>query len=171
MDVPMGALPQISSNVVLTPATQMRYYTIALLVFDVTQIHVFSIPGVPNDDLCAHPSHQSTTSLIPPKLCRNGLHNTSDGRYQSLVCRDHTATAALRVVQLLEKGACQDLQQSSSRLNIACLYRSLSLMGPSSSSPFSSFSTYWCTTLWDDARLSQTPSIYRSPVALRYILA
>lgn len=30
----------------------IRYYGIALLVFDVTQIHVFSIPGITNDNLC-----------------------------------------------------------------------------------------------------------------------
>ncbi|KAL1664754.1 hypothetical protein GGF50DRAFT_54192 [Schizophyllum commune] len=30
----------------------IRYYSIALLLFDVTQIHVFTIPGVTNDTVC-----------------------------------------------------------------------------------------------------------------------
>ncbi|KIY68933.1 hypothetical protein CYLTODRAFT_421165 [Cylindrobasidium torrendii FP15055 ss-10] len=30
----------------------IRYYSIALLIFDVTQIHVFSIPGITSDNLC-----------------------------------------------------------------------------------------------------------------------
>ncbi|KAJ4480855.1 hypothetical protein J3R30DRAFT_3700294 [Lentinula aciculospora] len=30
----------------------IRYYTLALLVFDVVQIHVFAIPGVTSDNLC-----------------------------------------------------------------------------------------------------------------------
>ncbi|KAK0457055.1 uncharacterized protein EV420DRAFT_537705 [Desarmillaria tabescens] len=30
----------------------VRYYSISLLAFDAIQIHVFSIPGVPSDDLC-----------------------------------------------------------------------------------------------------------------------
>ncbi|KAK0200744.1 hypothetical protein DFS33DRAFT_1507440 [Desarmillaria ectypa] len=30
----------------------VRYYSISLLVFDAIQIHVFSIPGVPSDNLC-----------------------------------------------------------------------------------------------------------------------
>ncbi|KAJ3837054.1 hypothetical protein EV361DRAFT_908158 [Lentinula raphanica] len=30
----------------------IRYYTLALLMFDVVQIHVFSIPGVTSDNLC-----------------------------------------------------------------------------------------------------------------------
>ncbi|KAL1741913.1 hypothetical protein HDZ31DRAFT_14013, partial [Schizophyllum fasciatum] len=30
----------------------IRYYTIALLVFDVIQIHTFAIPGVTSDSLC-----------------------------------------------------------------------------------------------------------------------
>ncbi|KAF9027401.1 hypothetical protein BDZ89DRAFT_1039492 [Hymenopellis radicata] len=30
----------------------IRYYSIALLIFDVTQIHVFSIPGITGDNLC-----------------------------------------------------------------------------------------------------------------------
>ncbi|KAL1748664.1 hypothetical protein HDZ31DRAFT_60113 [Schizophyllum fasciatum] len=30
----------------------IRYYSIALLIFDVTQIHVFSIPGVTSDTVC-----------------------------------------------------------------------------------------------------------------------
>ncbi|KAG5729349.1 hypothetical protein E4T56_gene9901 [Termitomyces sp. T112] len=30
----------------------IRYYSLALLIFDVTQIHVFSIPGITSDTLC-----------------------------------------------------------------------------------------------------------------------
>lgn len=33
---------------------EIRYYGIALLVFDVTQIHVFAIPGIPNNNLCVN---------------------------------------------------------------------------------------------------------------------
>ncbi|KIK66380.1 hypothetical protein GYMLUDRAFT_257732 [Collybiopsis luxurians FD-317 M1] len=30
----------------------IRYYTLVLLLFDVVQIHVFAIPGIPSDNLC-----------------------------------------------------------------------------------------------------------------------
>jgi len=37
----------------------VRYYTLALLLFDVTQIHVFTLPGVTSDEMCSHGLHHS----------------------------------------------------------------------------------------------------------------
>ena len=41
----------IHSMTLLPNLPQIRYYTLALLVFDVLQIHLFTISGVPNDGL------------------------------------------------------------------------------------------------------------------------
>jgi hypothetical protein len=53
-------------------SSKIRYYGIALLMFDVVQIHVFAIPGITNDNLYVPPQ-----TFSPHRSLLNGFQTHS----------------------------------------------------------------------------------------------
>lgn len=48
---------------------QIRYYSIVLLIFDVTQIHLFARPGITSDKVYVPPSFSLNSILMPGTSC------------------------------------------------------------------------------------------------------